>query len=343
MHAQRLLNPAPIDRFPLHDEQIDAPQPAPGELLLRVAACAVCRTDLQLCEGDLPARRLPVTPGHQIVGHVVALGDGVRDWTLGQRAGVSWLADTCGTCRFCAGGRENLCPGARFTGWDHDGGFADFVTARADFALRLPPSAGEGATGDGGFDDVSAAPLLCSGVIGYRALKRSGIQPGGRLGLYGFGSSARLAIQIARHWGCESYVVTRSEQEQQRARDLGAVWSGGPGETPPVPLQAAVTFAPVGEVVLAALRALDRGGTVAINAIHLDRIPEFPYEDLWWERNLVSVANATRRDAQEFRDLAATIPVRTQVEVHPLTDANHALQRLATGQAEGTPVLVPGR
>ena len=332
MIAQRLAHPGPIQDAPLHAQELPTPDPAPNELLLRVSACGVCRTDLQLCEGDLAARRLPVTPGHQIVGRVEALGPDVSGWRLGDRAGVAWLAGTCGRCRFCATGRENLCPDSRFTGWDRDGGFAELATVRADFALRLPDA----------FDDLAAAPLLCGGVIGYRALKRSGIAPGGRLGLYGFGASARLAIQVARHWGCEVFVSTRSQRQQERARRLGAVWAGGPTEMPPLKLDAAVSFAPVWEVVASALRALDRGGTLAVNAIHLDGLPQFPYADLWWERNLVSVANFTREDAQEFLDLAAAIPLRTEVEAHPLADANLALQRLAKGDVDGAAVLLPG-
>ncbi len=226
-------------------------------------------------------------------------------------------------------GRENLCELARFTGWDRDGGFAEKVAVRAEFALRIPP----------GFADLAAAPLLCGGVIGYRALNVSGIQPGGRLGLYGFGASALCAIQVAVHRGCEVFVCTRSEQERQRARELGASWCGGYDEAPPVPLDAAVTFAPVGDVVVAALKAVDRGGVVAINAIHLDRVPEFSYDLLWWERSLRSVANFTRTDASEFLAMAAEIPIRTSVDVFPLADANKALERLAAGAVGGAAVL----
>ena len=257
------------------------------------------------------------------------MGAGVEGWAVGEREGVAWLVGACGVCERCLAGDENLCAEAEFSGWDRDGGYAERLVVRADFALRLPE----------GFAELDAAPLLCGGVIGYRALRRSGIQPGGRLGLYGFGASALLAIQVARHWGCEVYVATRSQRERERARELGAVWTGDYDDPPPRPLDAAVTFAPAGEVVVAALRALDRGGTVAINAIHLDRVPEFPYELLWWERSLCSVANFTRRDAQEFLDLAAEIPIRTVYETHPLADANLALQRLASGAVEGAAVL----
>lgn len=336
MHAQRLHDPRPIDSAPLRAEIVPAPEPGPGELLLRVTACGVCRTDLQLCEGDLPARRLPLTPGHQIVGVVEAVGPGVSDWAPGARAGVAWLAESCGRCRFCRSHRENLCLQARFTGWDRDGGYAELATVRAGFALPLPPS-----LDDAGFNDLHAAPLLCGGVIGYRALRASAIEPGGRLGLYGFGASARLAIQVARSWDCDIYVCTRNPADRARARELGAVWVGGPDDTPPVPLDAAVSFAPAGDVVLAALRALDRGATVAINAIHLDRIPQFSYDHLWWERRLVSVANFTRRDAHEFLQLAAAIPIRTEPVPYPLSDANRALQDLNHGRIDGAAVLLP--
>jgi propanol-preferring alcohol dehydrogenase len=267
-----------------------------------------------------------------VVGTVDALGPEVDGWSLGDRAGLTWLAGTDGTCRFCRSGRENLCQAAVFTGWDRDGGFAEAVVARADMAVRLPD----------GFADLAAAPLLCGGVIGFRALRVAGIGPssaGARLGLYGFGASARQALQVARAWGVEGYVATRSASEQERARELGAVWAGGLDERPPVALDAAVTFAPVGSAVAAALRALDRGGVVAINAIHLDTLPAMPYEDLWWERSLRSVANVTREDAREFLSLAARIGLVTDTEVHPLANANTALARLAAGHVAGTAVL----
>jgi propanol-preferring alcohol dehydrogenase len=329
MRAARLSQAAPIRANPLQIVDLPTPEPAPGEILIEVAACGVCRTDLQLVVGDLPARRLPIVPGHQVVGRVARLGQGVSSWREGDRAGVAWLGSTCGECRFCASGRENLCEQARFTGWDRDGGYARYVTARADFALPLPAD----------FDDLAAAPLLCGGVIGYRSLKVSGIRPGGRLGLYGFGASASLAIQVARHWGCEVFVATRSEREQARARALGAAWAGAYDQPPPAPLDAAVTFAPAGDVVVRALDAVDRGGTVAINAIHLDRVPAFSYDLLWLERSIRSVANFTRQDAREFLELAATIPVRTTCDVHPLEKANTALQRLAAGEVSGAAVL----
>jgi len=317
---------------PLRLVQRDEPVPGGGELLLRLTACAVCRTDLQLATGDLTPRRLPIVPGHQAVGRVAAVGAGLTGWSIGDRAGVYWLFGTDGTCRFCRSGRENLCESAAFTGWDRDGGFAEAMVARADVAVRIPD----------GFADLDAAPLLCGGVIGFRALHVSGIQPGGRLGLYGFGASALLCIQVARHWGCEVHVRARSETERQRALDLGAASVGGYDDPPPHPLDAAITTAPAGDVVVAALRAVDRGGVVAVNAIHLDRVPEFSYDWLWWERQLRSVANVTRRDAAEFMELAASIPIRTAVDVFPLEAGNEALRALAAGTIHGAAVLTMG-
>jgi alcohol dehydrogenase, propanol-preferring len=331
MLALQLRAPAPASVAPLRLVELVDPEPAPDELVLDVAACAVCRTDLQLVEGDLEARQLPIVPGHQAVGRVARVGKGVRGWEIGERAGAAWLASTCGSCRFCLSSRENLCPEARFTGWDRDGGYATRLAVRADFALRLP----------GDFDDLAAAPLLCGGVIGYRSLKVSGIQPGGRLGLFGFGASALLALQVARHWDCEVHVRTRSEREQQRALDFGAATAAG-YDAPAPPLDAAVTFAPSGDVVVAALRSVARGGAVAINAIHLDRVPEFSYDLLWLERSLRSVANFTRTDAREFLELAASIPIRTAIETFPLEQGNEALRRLASGALEATAVLVVG-
>ncbi len=329
MRALVLEVPGPAAGRPLRLLEVPDPSPAPGELLVDVAACAVYRTDLQIVEGDLPAHRSPVIPGHQGVGRVVGLGSGVDAWRLGERVGVTWLAGTCGACRFCLTGRQNLCHASVFTGWDRDGGFAGRMTVRADVAVRIPD----------GFDDLAAAPLLCGGVIGYRSLAVAGVRPGDRLGLFGFGSSARLVIQVARHWGCDVFVWTRSAAERARAAELGAAWVGGYDERAPAPVDAAITFAPSGDVVLAALGAVDRGGTVAVNAIHLDRIPAFSYDRLWWERSIRSVANVTSQDARDFLALAPQIPIRTDVEVHPLEDGPVALERLATGAIKGTAVL----
>ena len=330
MRALVLDQPGSIETAPLRLRTIADPVPGPDELLLRVTACTVCRTDLQITSGDVTARRLPVVPGHQAVGTVEAVGAVVEGWGLGDRAGVTWLAGFDGTCRFCRSGRENLCPAATFTGWDRDGGFAEQMTVRADVAVRLPA----------GMDDLAAAPLLCGGVIGFRALRLSGIRPGGRLGLYGFGASALQAIQVARHWGCEVHVASRSHADLDRASAFGAASVGGYDDPPPAPLDAAITFAPVGTVVIAALRALDRGGTVVVNAIHLDGIPAFDYDDLWWERSIRSVANVTRADATEYLELAATIPIRTEIEVYPLAEGNTALGRLERGEIAGAAVLL---
>ncbi len=332
MRAMLLERAAPVSAGPLTERDLETPAAAPGMLVGRVVACGVCRTDLQLCEGDIAPRGLPIIPGHQVVARVESIGAGVRGWNPGDRIGIAWLGATCGVCAQCRAGRENLCEKAQFTGWDTNGGYATHIAVRADFALRIPES----------FDDLAAAPLLCGGVIGYRSLRRSGILPGGRLGLYGFGASALLTIQVARHWGCRVFVATRSERERARARALGAEWTGDYSEHPPEPLDAAVTFAPSGDVVRSALRALDRGGTVAINAIHLDRVPEMPYEELWWERGIVSVANFTRRDASEFLDLAARIPVRTAFDIYRLEEANLALERLRRGEIGGAAVLAIG-
>ncbi len=330
VHAMVLEAPGPASAGPLRGRDLPDPVPESDELLLDVAACAVCRTDLQIVEGDLPARRLPIVPGHQVVGRVAEIGAGVTGWAVGDRAGVTWLASTDGTCAFCGSGRENLCPEARFTGWDRDGGYATRMTVRADYATPIPD----------GFDDLAAAPLLCGGVIGFRALRIAGVEPGARVGLFGFGASALLALEVAHHWGCEVHVRTRSEREHARALAFGAASAAGYDEPTP-PLDAAVTFAPVGEVVVAALRDLDRGGVVAINAIHLDRIPAFSYDLLWWERSIRSVANVTRDDARDFLAIAAQIPVRTEIETFALADGGEALRRLAAGELDGTAVLRP--
>lgn len=303
------------------------PVPGPDDLLIRVLACAVCRTDLQILRGDLPPHRLPLIPGHQVVGEVLTPGP-----LAGRRVGLVWLAQTCGTCRFCRADRENLCEHARFTGWDRDGGYAELVTAHQDFVHPLPSG-----------DPEAIAPLLCGGVIGFRSLRVAGVGPesaGMKVGFYGFGASATIAIQVANHWGCQPYVVTRSQSEVQRARELGAVWAGTYDQPVPQTLDAAITFAPSGDVVVSALRAVDRGAPVAINAIHLDRIPQFDYDDLWWERSLRSVANVTRADVRDFLTVVEQAGVRTQYEVLPLAEAPRALQRLEAGDVRGAFVLV---
>jgi len=330
MRRQVLEAPGVVTGRPLRMAHVDPLDPGGGEIVINVAACGVCRTDLQIVEGDLAARTLPVVPGHQAVGRVVAVGAGVAGWAVGDRAGVAWLAGACGVCEYCRSERENLCADAVFAGWSSDGAYAEQIAVRSDYAVRVPA----------GFSDVEAAPLLCGGIIGYRALKISGIRPGGRLGLYGFGASALLAMQVAAHWGCDVFVATRSPAEQERAIEMGAAWTGSYHDRPPVALDAAVTFAPAGYVVVEALKSLARGGVVAINAIHLDRIPEFGYDLLWGERQIRSVANFTRQDAAEFLALAAEIPILTIPDVYPLSDANLALIRLKEGLVEGAAVLV---
>ena len=302
---------------------IDDPDAGEGEVVIEVAACGVCRTDLQIVSGDIAMRKRPVIPGHQVVGRVAGTG---------ERVGLAWLAGACGRCGQCLAGRENLCELADFRGWTVDGGYAERVVARRDYAFALPDR----------LSDVEAAPLLCAGIIGYRSLRLSGIRPGGRLGLFGFGSSAHLAIQVARHWGCEVAVFSRSPAEHRLAHELGAAWVGGYDDPPPEALDAAVTFAPAGSVVVSALKALAPGGTVAINAIHLDGIPAFDYDLLWRERVLRSVANFTRADATEFLELAAEIPVRAQTQTFGLAEAPKALARLAAGEVQGSAVLLVG-
>jgi len=324
----RLSRPAPIEERPLAPAGLPAPAPGPGEVAIAVAACGVCRTDLHIVEGEVGAR-LPVVPGHQAAGRVAALGAGVRGFAIGDAVGVGWMASTCGVCPFCRSGRENLCPDATFTGRDRDGGYAEAMTADARWVYRLPA----------GVLPVEAAPLLCAGVIGYRSLRLSGILPGGRLGLFGFGASAHLAIQVALTWKCAVYAFTREEHHRRLAREMGAVWAGAADEDPGVRLDAAVTFAPAGELVPLALSRLARGGTVAVNAIHMSPIPSFPYETLYGERVLRSVMNFTRRDAEEFLALAASIPVRAQTEIFRLEEANAALGRVKRGEIRGAAVL----
>lgn len=338
MRAIELFSPGPDPIAALRSVDRPAPEPGPGQIRLRITASAVCRTDLQLVSGDLPAHLLPITPGHQVVGEVDAIGAGVSGWQLGDPAGLVWLARTCCTCRYCRADRENLCLHAEFTGWDVDGGYAEAVLADADFAhplSHLRPL----------MSDAAIAPLLCGGVIGYRSLRVAGLDaataPGMRVGMYGFGASATLALQVARFWGAEISVVTRSADEVARAVDLGATWAGTYDETLPTKLDAAVTFAPAGAVVARALRDCDRGAAVAINAIHLDEIPALDYDDLWWERSLRSVANVTRSDVREFLALVGTAGVRTQYEELALSQAPEALVRVRDGDVRGAFVLTP--
>ena len=303
--------------------------PGPGEVALSVEACGVCRTDLHIVEGEVSAR-LPVVPGHQAAGRIVEVGADVADFAVGDSVGVGWIASTCGVCAFCLSARENLCARATFTGRDRDGGYAERLVADARWVYRLPA----------GFSAREAAPLLCAGVIGYRSLRLSGIQPGGRLGLFGFGASAHLAIQVALHWKCAVYAFTREEHHRRLALEMGAVWAGEADGDPGVALDAAVTFAPAGELVPAALARLAAGGTVAVNAIHMSPIPTFEYALLYGERGLRSVMNFTRRDAEEFLALSAEIPVRARTEERALEAANEALLAVKRGELRGAAVLV---
>ncbi|MCX7892805.1 MAG: zinc-dependent alcohol dehydrogenase family protein [Burkholderiales bacterium] len=327
MRAMLLDHP----REPLRLASVSERAPGPGEVRIAVSACGVCRTDLHIVDGDLPEVRSPVIPGHEIVGVVREVGAGVRSFAPGQRVGVPWLGWTCGTCAYCATGRENLCDGARFTGYHRDGGYAEEVVADARYAFALP----------GGYADAEAAPLLCAGLIGYRSLVKAG--DARVLGIYGFGAAAHIVCQVARWQGRTVFAFTRpgDASAQAFARSLGAAWAGDSGATPPEPLDAAILFAPVGALVPAALRATRKGGTVVCAGIHMSEIPAFPYEILWGERTVLSVANLTRRDGEAFLALAPKVPVRTEVETFPLAQANEALARLREGRITGAAVLVP--
>ncbi len=319
---------------PLRQRELPDPLPGPGQILLDVHACGVCRTDLHILDGELDRPKLPLIPGHQIVGTVTALGAGVERFQVGERAGVPWLGWTCGVCRYCRDGRENLCDRALFTGYQIDGGFAEAAVAEARFAFPIPE----------GYPDLQAAPLLCAGLIGYRTLRLAtqAVADTERLGFYGFGAAAHILIQIARHEGRKVYAFTRpgDTAAQRFALELGAEWSGGSDEPPPEPLDAALLFAPVGDLVPTALRAVVKGGTVVCGGIHMSAIPSFPYELLWGERTLRSVANLTRKDALEFLTLAPQVPIKTQVDPFPLAQANEALAALRGGRVRGAAVLV---
>jgi alcohol dehydrogenase, propanol-preferring len=317
----------------LAERDTPVPAPGPGELLLRVLACGVCRTDLHVTEGDLPVHRPGVTPGHEVVGEVVATGPGdAAGFATGDRAGAAWLRSTDGTCRYCTRGSENLCPASAYTGWDADGGYAEYLTVPAAYAHPLPR----------GYSDVELAPLLCAGIIGYRALKRAALPTGGRLGLYGFGGSAHLAAQVALAQGASVSVMTRGEQSQELARSLGAAFVGGPSDQPPEPLDAAILFAPVGDLVPPALAALDRGGTLAVAGIYLTDIPPLNYErHLFQERQLRSVTSNTRQDAREFLAFAAAHKLEVTTHPYPLDAADRALADLKGGKFDGAAVLLP--
>lgn len=333
MRAWVIGRPGPVEGRPLVEQSLPVPVPGPGEVLLRVLACGVCHTDLHLAEGDLAPRRPNVVPGHQIVGRVEKAGDGVTEPREGDVVGVTWLAGTCGTCEYCRSGRENLCPEATFTGWDRDGGYAEHVTARAAYTVPLPE----------GLSANEAAPLLCAGVIGYRSLRLAGVQRSDRLGLVGFGASAHLVLQAARHLGCEVYVYTRAEHHRRGAREMGADWAGGLEEETPGECHGMILFAPSGKLVPRCLHHVRRGGTLAINAIHLSDIPSFPYSLLFGERVVRSVSHVTREDAHGFLELAARAPVRAEVTRYAFEKANEALLDVKSGTLDGQAVLeMPG-
>lgn len=314
---------------PLHLAELSDPEPGPGQVLLSVAACGVCRTDLHIVDGELREPKLPLVLGHQIVGTVSGMGEGVDRFAVGDRVGVPWLGWTCGECRYCTSGRENLCDRARFTGYDIDGGYAELAVADERFCFPIPPN----------FSDEAAAPLLCAGLIGYRAMRLVGDAE--RLGFYGFGASAHILCQLAVHQGRRVFVFTREgdEEGQRFARDLGAEWAGASGEAPPEELDGAIVFAPIGSLMTAALRVSAKGARIISAGIHMSDIPSFPYEELWGERTLGSVANLTRRDGEEFLDLAPQVPVRTEVTVHPLEEANEAIDSIRSGSLKGAAVL----
>ena len=330
MKAAILTTPQPIAARPLVIGEMPVPAIRAGEVLLRVRACGVCRTDLHIVEGELPAQLDRVVPGHQIVGEIA--GGATADLALGARVGVSWMGGVDGSCPYCLRGLENLCDAPVFTGYSRNGGYAEFASARADFVFPLPDS----------LDDLHAAPLLCAGIIGFRSLRVAGVEHGDRVGLFGFGASAHLAIAVLRAWGCQVYVSTRGESHRKLAASLGAEWVGAETEKPPVALDRAVTFAPSGEVVVAALSSLRKGGIVAINAIHLDRIPEFDYDRLLWgERQIRSVANMTRDDARDFLKIAHEIGLRPKATAFSLDQANEALLAIKNDSIDGAAVIVP--
>ncbi len=332
MAAWRVERPGPIDGRPLRWERDAVPAPGPGELLVRVLACGVCRTDLHVTEGDLPVHRPRVVPGHEVVGEVVGTGGGAGEFAAGDRIGIAWLRHTCGRCRYCLRGAENLCPNSRYTGWDADGGYAEYTTVPADFAHPLPK----------GYSDGELAPLLCAGIIGYRALERAALPPGGRLGIYGFGGSAHLAAQVALARGAEIHVMTRDSAARELALELGAASAQGAADPPPEKLDAAILFAPVGELVLPAMAALDRGGVLSIAGIHLSDIPPLNYQrHLFQEREIRSVTANTRADAREFLAFAADHRLEVSVHPYPLDAAARALADLAHGRFAGAAVLVP--
>ncbi len=329
MQACILRAPAAIETNPLQLADLQKPVPKGSQVLVRVSACGVCRTDLHVIEGELTPRKLPITPGHQVVGVIEAAGNRATLHPIGTRVGIAWLHATDRTCEYCKSGKENLCDHPEFTGYTVDGGYAEYALAEESFVYPIPD----------GFGDLQAAPLLCAGIIGFRSLRLSGIERGGRLGLYGFGAAAHVAIQVARHWGAEVYACTRDARHQKLALELGAVWAGGTVDQPPAKLNSAIIFAPAGEIVPAALKALKKGGTLALGGIHMSAIPSLDYQLLYHERVVRSVANNTRQDGHDFLRVAAEIPIHTQMEVFPLREANRALNALKNDAIRGAAVL----
>lgn len=333
MQAWVVARPGPVGQGPLLLTELPVPDPGPGEVLVRVRACGVCRTDLHVAEGDLPTHRSPVVPGHEVVGEVASLGPGTRRFAVGDRVGIAWLRSTCGSCRWCRSGRENLCPHSSYTGWDADGGYAEYAVVPEAYAYAVPDS----------FTDEEAAPLLCAGIIGYRALRRAALPPGGRLGIYGFGASAHLTAQVAIAQGGEVHVITRGAKGRRLALDLGAASAGEPSDTPPVPLDSAIIFAPAGELVPPALAALGPGGTLALAGIHMSDVPVLDYQrHLFREKNLRSVTSNTRRDGEELLLLASRLRLRVHTTPVPFGEADRALADLAADRVSGAAVLVMG-
>lgn len=331
MRAHLLHKPSPVEEGPLMLEEVPTPEPSEGELLVRVLCCGICRTDLHIVEGELPPHKQPIIPGHQVVGIVEQLGRSVEGWQRGDLAGIAWLRGTCQQCRFCQRGRENLCEQAVFTGWDQDGGYAEYALVPAEYAYKLPPEA----------DPLLTAPLLCAGIIGYRALKRADVRPGSTVGIIGFGSSAHIVMEIASYWGCEVYVFSRQPHHQELARQMGAAWVGTIGDEVPRKLDHAILFAPAGRLVPHVLSYLDKGGILAIAGIYLSPIPELDYEQhLYYEKEVRSVTANTREDGHELLELAARIPIRPQVTPIRFEDANDGLLQLKRDRFQGSGVLV---
>jgi alcohol dehydrogenase, propanol-preferring len=333
MKACLLRSIAPIEQNPLELTEAPQPQPAENQVLVKVSVCGVCRTDLHVIEGELPRQVLPIIPGHQIIGRVEQVGEGVTRLKIGDRVGVPWLHQTCGLCEFCREGKENLCENATFTGWLVNGGYAEYALAPADFVYPIPEA----------FSDEEAAPLLCAGIIGFRSLRLSGItgpSPGMRLGIYGFGAAAHIAIQVARHWNVDVYAFTRDARHRQLAYDLGAVWAGGSDDEPSVKLDSVIIFAPAGELVISALKVLKKGGCVALGGIHMSQIPPIDYQLIYEERVVRSVANNTRQDGLDFLRVAAEIPIMTRLQIFDLAEANAALNALKHDAVRGAAVIL---